>query len=350
MITLGIETSCDETAAAMVATGPRVLSNIVLSQILDHAPYGGVVPEIASRCHVEALPGVLQRARVEAGLEWADVDQIAVTAGPGLAGALLVGVSSAQALALALDRPLVAVHHIEAHLHSLFLAPDLPPDSDLFPVAALVVSGGHTSLMRVDSRKRYALLGRTLDDAAGECLDKGAKLMGLAYPGGPEIERAAQGGDPLRFRFPRGTLANSRLSAEGLQPDVCFSFSGLKTALRYFLRDHPDLARTALADIAASFQHAVISALSDRLAIAADRIAARTLACAGGVARNLVFRKRIEQDASRAGRRYVAAPANFCTDNAAMIAAAADAGWGQPVADATQLVIHPTWPLPHASG
>lgn len=345
MITLGIETSCDETAAAVVAPGPRVLSNIIHSQIPDHAPHGGVVPEIASRAHVEVLPDILRRAVLDAGLEWTALDQIAVTAGPGLAGALLIGVSAAQALALALDRPLVTVHHIEAHLHSLFLAPELPADNVLFPVAALVVSGGHTSLMRLDSRRSYALLGRSLDDAAGECLDKGAKLMGLPYPGGPEIERLAESGDPLRFRFPRGIVTDSGTLAKGLAADACFSFSGLKTALRYFLRDHPDRVRDALPDIAAGYQHAVISALVERLVTVADRIGARTLACAGGVARNRILRNRLAQVATDTGRNRVLTPPGYCTDNAAMIAAAAVAGWGRAVTDPARLDIYPTWPL-----
>lgn len=343
MIILGIETSCDETAVAVVGPGLAVRSSVVHSQIRDHAPHGGVVPEIAARAHVEVLPDLLCRALREAGLEWKDLDRIAVTAGPGLAGALLIGVSAAQALALALDRPLVAVHHIEAHLHSLFLAPDIPPDESFFPAAALVVSGGHTSLLRLDSRRSYKLLGRSLDDAAGECLDKGAKLLGLSYPGGPEIERLAERGDPLRFRFPTGTVTDPGIGAAGLAPEFCFSFSGLKTSLRYWLRDHPEHARDALPDLAASYQHAVFTALGDRLAAAADRTGARTLACAGGVARNRALRARLEEVA--AGRRLVITPPEYCTDNAAMIAAAAASGWGRPVADPARLDIHPTWAL-----
>lgn len=343
MIILGIETSCDETAAAVVGPGLRVRSSVVHSQIRDHAPHGGVVPEIAARAHVEVLPDVLLRALGEAGLEWEDLDRIAVTTGPGLASALLIGVSAAQALALSLGRPLVAVHHIEAHLHSLFLAPGLPPDEALFPVAALVVSGGHTSLLRLESRRAYTLLGRSLDDAAGECLDKGAKLLGLPYPGGPEIERLAERGDPFRFRFPTGKVTDSGFGDGGLAPEFCFSFSGLKTSLRYLLRDHPEYARDALPDLAAGFQNAVFTALCDRLSAAADRMGARTLACAGGVARNRALRGRIE--AAAAGRPWVIPPPEYCTDNAAMIAAAAAGGWGRPVADPARLDIHPTWGL-----
>ncbi len=338
---LGIETSCDETAAAVVSSSGRVLSNIVYSQIADHAPFGGVVPEIASRAHVEWLPGIVRQALTEAGLAWGEIDGIAVTSEPGLASSLLVGVTAAKALALRLDRPLVAVNHIEAHLRSVFLG-----ESPLDPAAAtvaLVVSGGHTCLIELAPDGAPRLLGQTLDDAAGEALDKGAKLLGLGYPGGPAIEAAAGGGDPNRVAFPRGGVASA---IEGFDPALCFSFSGLKTALRYYLRDHPD-ARDALSlpHVAASYEQAVVSALVERLEAALERTGAPQAAAAGGVARNRRLRAQLAEMAARRGIRLGLAAPEFCADNAAMVAAVAAAGFGRTVRPVAGLEVRPSAPI-----
>ncbi|HVK01835.1 MAG TPA: tRNA (adenosine(37)-N6)-threonylcarbamoyltransferase complex transferase subunit TsaD, partial [Armatimonadaceae bacterium] len=244
VIVLGIETSCDETSVALVEDGRRILSNVVASQMLEHARYGGVVPEVASRRHVEQINVVVKAALGEAGKRLADVDAVAVTNRPGLLGALLVGVSAAKALAMALDRPVVGVHHIEAHLYANFLT---HPDAD-FPAVALVVSGGHTDLFHLRGHGDYALLGRTRDDAAGEAFDKSARLMGLEYPGGPAIQKAAESGDPKAVPLPRAHLPGT----------FEFSFSGLKTAVRNALKGDPP---PAIPDLAASFQEAVVDVL-----------------------------------------------------------------------------------------
>ncbi len=340
---LGIETSCDETAAAVVAAPSRVLSNVVHSQIREHAPYGGVVPEIASRAHVERLPAIVERARAEAGIAWGEVDGIAVTSEPGLAGALLVGVTAAKALAMRLDRPLIAVHHIEAHLRSVFLGEDCPLDPRA-PTVALVVSGGHTSLFHLPGgNDAPRLLGVTLDDAAGEALDKCAQLLGLEYPGGPAIERAAEGGDPARVPLPRGRPS---AGVEGLDPAFCFSFSGLKTAVRYFVRDHPEARESPLLrDLAASCEEAVVAALVERVEAAAHRLGVGQIAAAGGVARNRRLRQRLAEAAAQRGARLGLAPPEFCTDNAAMVAAVAAAGFGRTVRPPSALEIRPTAPL-----
>ncbi len=341
MNVLGIETSCDETAAAVVADGRRVLSDVLFSQVAQHRPFGGVVPELASRSHTEVLPGIVRRAVGESGVGWAGIDAVAATHGPGLASSLLVGVVAAKALGLALRRPLLAVHHLEAHLYSVYLA-DPPPARDE-PLLALVVSGGHTCLLALEPGAGYRLLGQTLDDAAGEALDKGANLLGLGYPGGPAIERAAEGGDPGFVAFPRGQApAGLPGAAPSLERDLCFSFSGLKTALRYYLKDHPDpSARGTLAHVAASYQEAVVEALVERLRRAAERTGADRIACAGGVARNRRLRGRLEETARALGARLHLAPPAFCTDNAAMVAAAAGGGYGRPVEDPDALDIHP---------
>jgi N6-L-threonylcarbamoyladenine synthase len=340
----GIETSCDETAAAVVAAPSVVCSNVVYSQIAEHAPFGGVVPEIASRAHVERLPGIVQRALDEAGIGWGEVDAVAVTSEPGLAGALLVGVAAAKALARRLDRPLVAVHHIEAHLRSVFIGEGAALDPRA-PTVALVVSGGHTSLFFLPGGNApLQLLGQTLDDAAGEALDKGAKLLGLAYPGGPAIERAAEGGDPRRVPLPRARA--SAAAAGGLDPELCFSFSGLKTALMYYLRDHPEgRHEPARRDVAASYEEAVIAALAERVEAAAARTGAGQIAAAGGVARNRRLRRRLGEIAARRGARLGLAAPELCTDNAAMVAAAAAAGFGRTVHPPNALEIRPTSPL-----
>ncbi|MBU1908982.1 MAG: tRNA (adenosine(37)-N6)-threonylcarbamoyltransferase complex transferase subunit TsaD, partial [Verrucomicrobia bacterium] len=326
---LGIETSCDETAAAVVADGSRVLSNCVYSQIQSHQPYGGVVPELASRQHVEVLPRILDQAVTQAGLDWTALDAIAVTQGPGLASSLLVGLSAAQSLALRLRRPLHAVNHVEAHLYSLFL-PDSPTSTRVpaleAPRLVLMVSGGHTALVRLEHVGRYQWLGQSLDDAAGEALDKGANLMHLGYPGGPAIEQAAESGDPEILSFPRISIRASYRTAGGLDPDLCFSFSGLKTSLLYTLRRRPELLENGnLKDVAASYQEAVFDALLDRVERALDKAPYRSFGCVGGVARNQRLRARLEETARRHGLALHLAPMAYCTDNAAMVAGLAGA-------------------------
>ena len=318
---LAIETSCDETSVAVLTAPNQLRANLVFTQIAKHRPYGGVVPEIASRCHVEELPGLLRQAVAEAGLGWGDLDAIAVTHGPGLASALLVGLSAAQALALRLNVPLLAVNHLEGHLYSLFLDETAPRFLDALPFLALIVSGGHTQLVRVEAPGRYRVLGQTLDDAAGEALDKGAKLLNLGYPGGPLIEHAAQGGDVRRIKFPRGQPTER---VGGLDPELCFSYSGLKTALLYHLKAQPAAAQPPeLAHTAASYQEAVFDALVARSARALEREQVKYFGCCGGVSINKRLRSKLAELAARAGVPLLLAPPKFCTDNAAMIAAAA---------------------------
>ncbi len=343
---LGIETSCDETSASVVEDGVRVLSNVVYSQIAQHQPFGGVVPEVASRCHVERLPGILTEAMTHAGAGWGDLDAIAVTYGPGLASALLVGVTSARALALRIERPLIGVNHVAGHLYSMLLSSGDPKAWSARRGIALLVSGGHTSLVDVGPGRRARLVGCSLDDAAGEALDKGAKLMGLGYPGGPAIERAAAGGNADFIRFPRGRMGESHPMLGDLNPHYCFSFSGLKTALRYHLEKHPeDRSPERIADTAASYQEAVMDALATRLEQAARGLRPEYLACAGGVARNQRLRARLDDLAARLGLPLLLASMDYCTDNAAMIAAAAGAGWGDPVPPGGGLDIRPVFPL-----
>ncbi|MBM4143424.1 MAG: tRNA (adenosine(37)-N6)-threonylcarbamoyltransferase complex transferase subunit TsaD [Lentisphaerae bacterium] len=344
MNVLGIETSCDETAAAVVRDGCRVLSNVVLSQTDLHAPYGGVVPEIASRRHAEALPGIIDEARRRAGLAWHEIDEVAATAGPGLAAALLVGLSAGKGLALALERPFCGVNHLEAHLYSLFLGASAPAPGEICPCVALLVSGGHTCLVRVERPGSYRMLGRTVDDAAGEAFDKGANLLGLGYPGGPAIDRAARGGARDAVRFPRGRQRKGAGCPDGLDPALCFSFSGVKTALLYYLREHPaGGAGPAVADIAASYQEAIVEALVRGCRGALE--GARCLAAAGGVALNGRLRERLAALAAAAGVRLVLADPAYCTDNAAMVAAAAGAGRGIRGAAGLRLDAWPNMPL-----
>lgn len=345
MRVLGIETSCDETSVAVV-DGRTVRSNVVYSQIAQHEPWGGVVPEIASRAHVERLPDILTEALRTAGAGWGDLDAIAVTHGPGLATSLLVGVVAAKALAVRLDRPLYAVNHLAGHLYSIFLGPDVPAGEGEGVV--LLVSGGHTSLLRVRGPRDIRMLGETLDDAAGEALDKGAKLLKLGYPGGPAIERTAQGGNPAAVRFPRGMGPGTEgIETGGLGRDLCFSFSGLKTALLYHLRDRPGLTDDpqALRDVAASYQEAVVDALLERVDRACERLRPTWIGCAGGVARNRGLREKMAAFGRSAGLPVAVAPPEFCTDNAAMIAAAAAAGLGRKVVPVANLDVEPSAPL-----
>ncbi|MEY2741548.1 MAG: tRNA (adenosine(37)-N6)-threonylcarbamoyltransferase complex transferase subunit TsaD [Ilumatobacteraceae bacterium] len=305
-VVLALETSCDETAAALVMGGRDVLSSVVASQLEAHARYGGVVPEVASRAHLEAIVPVAEEAVARAGVALERVDAVAATTGPGLIGALLVGASAAKGLAVALGVPFVAVNHLEAHLHAALLD---DPDA-AFPMVVLLVSGGHTLLVRVDAPGAYEVVGRTLDDAAGEAFDKVARFLGLGYPGGPAIDRVSAEGDAAAIAFPRAMLH------EGL--DV--SFSGLKTAVVNHVRAHPDV-RTE--DVAASFQAAVVDVLVAKARRAARAHGARTVALGGGVAANSLLRARLAEGCAEDGLRTVLASRAMCTDNAAMIAAAA---------------------------
>ncbi|MGH9032149.1 MAG: tRNA (adenosine(37)-N6)-threonylcarbamoyltransferase complex transferase subunit TsaD [Acidimicrobiia bacterium] len=304
---LGLETSCDETAAAVVDDGRHVQSSVVSSQVDLHARFGGVVPEIASRAHVELITAVVAEALVEAGvLEVGELDAVAACYGPGLAGALLVGVSAAKALALTADVPYVGVNHLEAHLYAAWLEePDLEP-----PLAVLIVSGGHTLLVIMEGHGRYRVLGQTVDDAAGEAFDKVARFLGLGYPGGPAVDRLAVRGDPAAIPFPRPMLDDG--------PD--FSFSGLKTAVVNHVRRHPD---APVADVAASFQEAVVDVLVAKLVAGAAEAGAKTLVLGGGVAANSRLRTRLLEAGEATGSRVFLPPLALCTDNGAMIAATA---------------------------
>ena len=307
---LGIETSCDETAAAVVIDGTQVVSSVVSSQVDLHARYGGVVPEVASRAHVEMLMPVVAQALVEAGASGTDIDAVAATVGPGLIGSLLVGVSTAKSLSLVWNVPFVAVNHLEAHLYAAFLE---EPALDL-PLVVLLVSGGHTMLVSMEGHGQYRLLGQTLDDAAGEAFDKVARFLDLGYPGGPLIDRLAFDGDPTAIAFPR-PMVNDGLD---------FSFSGLKTAVVNYVRKHSDVGA---ADVAASFQQAVVDVLVTKARRATRQIGARGICLAGGVAANSQLRMRVldvcEEDSLHA---FIPSRA-MCTDNAAMIAAAGYYCW-----------------------
>ena len=308
---LGVETSCDETAAAVVVRAQEVRSSVVASQIDQHARYGGVVPEIASRAHVEMLTPVIAQALVESGFADDEIDAVAATSGPGLVGSLLVGVSAAKALALVWDVPFVAVNHLEGHLYASFLE---EPDLDL-PLVVLLVSGGHTMLVHMQDHGRYRLLGSTIDDAAGEAFDKVARFLGLGYPGGPLIDQLAKQGDPQAIAFPRGLIDRD----DERRHD--FSFSGLKTAVVNHVRRHPDVTT---ADVAASFQEAVVDVLVTKARRAAQEVGAKGLCLGGGVAANSALRERFVEACTEDGVRAFVPSRAMCTDNAAMIAAA---GW-----------------------
>jgi N6-L-threonylcarbamoyladenine synthase len=303
---LGIETSCDETAAAVVVDARQVLSSVVSSQVDLHARFGGVVPEIASRAHVELLTPVVAQALIEAGISDDHVDAVGATVGPGLVGSLLVGISAAKALALVWDVPFVAVNHLEAHLYAAFLE---EPQLEL-PVVVLLVSGGHTLLVLMEDHAHYRVLGSTIDDAAGEAFDKVARYLGLDYPGGPAIDRVAMEGDAEAVAFPRAILD------EGYD----FSFSGLKTAVVNHVRRHPEVATD---DVAASFQEAVVDVLVTKARRAAADTGARGLALAGGVAANSQLRERVLDACVADGLHAFLPSRSMCTDNAAMVAAAA---------------------------
>jgi len=309
MLVLGIETSCDETSAALLAVGEKILSNVVASQDAIHAPFGGVVPELASRRHVEVIVPSIRKALGDAGVSLAEVNGIVVTQGPGLIGSLLVGVSVAKAIAYAQKLPLVGVNHLEGHIFAGFLQEPKPA----YPFLALVVSGGHTALYLAREPHRYRLIGQTRDDAAGEAFDKVAKLLGLGYPGGPAIQKIATEGDPMAIAFPLAQITDGA-------PD--FSFSGIKTAVSLFVRKNRPLSPQLVRDIAASFQATVVKMLVRKSVKAALRLGVRSLLLTGGVAANTPLREALTAEASERGWGLSIPPVALCTDNAAMIAAA----------------------------
>ena len=340
MRVLGLETTCDETAAAVVGLADdgrgAILSNEVLSQIAEHAAYGGVVPEIAARAHVEALDHLIERALDKAQLRLEDVDGIAAAAGPGLIGGLIVGLTTAKALALVARKPLLAVNHLEGHALTARLT-----DGIGFPYLLLLVSGGHTQLMAVRGVGDYVRLGTTLDDAIGEAFDKAAKLLGLPYPGGPEVEKAGSGGDPDRFALPRPMLG---------RPEPNFSLSGLKTALRIEAEKMVPLTDTDVADLCASFQAAVIDVVVDRTRVALRAFRApaghpTALVVAGGVAANETMRRALQRLAGEAGLRLVAPPAELCGDNGAIIAWAGLERLRLGLVDDMRVPARAGWPL-----
>ena len=310
MLILGIETSCDETAAAVVADGRVVLSSVVATQFELHAAYGGVVPEIAARRHLESVLPVIQGALDQAGITLKDLDGLAVTQGPGLIGALVIGMAAAKVLSYTLKKPLVGVHHLQAHIMAAFLTAHPPA----FPFMALVVSGGHTNLYRVDGFQEMTLLGRSRDDAAGEAFDKVAKLMRLGYPGGVQIEALAQGGNASAYNLPRPRIPEEPLT---------FSFSGLKTAVAYRLKQHPEILADdqARRDLAASFQTAVVDSLTTRAWLALEQTGGSRLVVCGGVAANSQLRQVLQTQAHAEGLELFLPPLSLCTDNAAMVGA-----------------------------
>ncbi|MDH5505959.1 MAG: tRNA (adenosine(37)-N6)-threonylcarbamoyltransferase complex transferase subunit TsaD [Anaerolineae bacterium] len=355
---LGIETSCDETAAAVVENGRVILSNVVASQAALHAKYGGVFPEAASRQHIRTIHTVVEEALGQAHLALSDIDAIAVTRGPGLPGSLVVGVNMAKGLALGSGKPLIGINHLEGHLYSAWIDPgdseyqEMAPEP-AFPLLALLVSGGHTELVLMKGHLQYQRLGGTLDDAAGEAFDKVSRLLGLGYPGGPKIEKAAKKGDITAYKFPRAWLEES----------WDFSFSGLKTAVLRKVRelqgnsaqaknpkkDDTNAAKTTakgkplpVADLAASFQEAVVDVLVTKTRYAAQEYQAQALLVAGGVSANQALRKRIAKGAS--GRVHIP-PIELCTDNAAMIAAAGYYRFVHGQQDDLDMDVLPTWPL-----
>ncbi len=332
---LSIETSCDETAAAVIENGRALVSSVVASQMEIHARYGGVYPEVASRQHVLSIVPVVEQALAQAHITLADVDAVAVTRGPGLAGSLVVGVNAAKGLALGAGLPLIGVNHLEGHIYSSWVydAGEVPPPAPQFPLLALLVSGGHTELNLMTDHLTYKRLGSTLDDAAGEAFDKVARLLGLAYPGGPSIQKAAEDGDPHRFKFPRARL-------EGTWD---FSFSGLKTAVLYETKNYEKAGRSLpVADMAASFQAAVVDVLVAKTIAAAREFGAKEILVAGGVSANRALRQTFKAQTEF--------PVNIprlslCTDNAAMIGAAGYFRYALGHVSEMDLDVQPTWPL-----
>jgi N6-L-threonylcarbamoyladenine synthase len=340
MIVLGIESTCDETAAAVVERDEsgrgQILSNIVLSQVNEHAEFGGVVPEIAARAHVEALDQIITKAMAEAKSSFAALDGVAAAAGPGLIGGLIVGLTTAKAIALVHNKPLMAVNHLEAHALTARLT-----DGTQFPYCLFLASGGHTQILGVRGVGDYVRLGGTVDDAIGEAFDKTAKLLGLGYPGGPLVEKEAAGGDPERFSLPRPMSGRS---------EADFSLSGLKTALRLEAEKIAPLTDEDVADLCASFQQAVVDVVMDRLRLGLRMFLSRigkptALVCAGGVAANQAIRKVLHRVAFEAGTELVAPPPALCTDNGAMIAWAGAERLALGLTDTLEAVPHPRWPL-----
>ena len=331
MLLLCIESSCDETAAAVVRDGREVLSNIVASQVDVHARFGGVVPEIASRKHVEAISLVVQDALTTAGTSLDDIEGIGVTRGPGLIGALLVGLSTAKALAWARQLPLAAVHHMEGHI----LAPMLETELE-FPFLALAVSGGHTHLYRVDGIGQYTTLGQTRDDASGEAYDKVAKLLGLGYPGGAKLDQLAAQGDPKSISFPRPMLH---------KPGFEFSFSGIKTAVSRYVEQQGDVSGAHLADLAASFQAAVVDVLTAKTVAAAKAEGLSRIVVAGGVACNRGLRERFRQLATKHALQVVFPSPALCGDNAAMLGVPADFYLEAGLSSRLEVNAVASWPL-----
>ena len=312
MRVLGIETSCDETAVAVVEDGRRIMSNLISSQADLHARFGGVVPEVASRAHVEALNPLLEDALTQAGVGFDDLDGVAATRGPGLVGALLVGLAAGKAIALATGVPFVGVNHLEGHIYANFLEHG-PPQP---PYVCLVVSGGHTMLVHMSGPHAFDVLGQTLDDAAGEAFDKVARFIGLEYPGGPALDRAARGGDPHSIRFPRAMQDSG---------DFDFSLSGLKTSVVRYMRAEREAGREPdVADVSASFQEAVVDVQVGKTIRAAQELGVETVLLGGGVVANTRLRERIEVEGAQAGLNILFPSPPLCTDNAAMIACA---GW-----------------------
>lgn len=333
---LGIETTCDETAAAVVrgrAPGPgEILSNVVASQVAEHRPYGGVVPEIAARAHVELIEPVIERALRDAGLGLGDLDGIAVTSGPGLVGGVAVGLTAAKALALATGKPLIALNHLEAHALTARLTSGVA-----FPFLLLLVSGGHCQLLMCEGVGAFRRLGTTIDDAAGEAFDKTAKLLGLGFPGGPAVEAAAQRGNAKRFRFPRPLL-----DSDGFD----FSFSGLKTAVRRAVEE-TELTDAAVADIAASFQTAAVEVLAERTRKAMRSVAPKVsrLVVAGGVAANRALAGALQRTAAEEGFQLTVPPVRLCTDNGAMVAWAGLERLALGMVDGLDAAARARWPL-----
>jgi N6-L-threonylcarbamoyladenine synthase len=336
LLILGIETSCDETGVALYDTRDGLLGEALHSQVEMHARYGGVVPELASRDHVRRLLPLAQAALEQSGRSLADVSLVAFTQGPGLAGALLVGASVAAGLGIALDRPIVGIHHLEGHLLSPLLSEPRPD----FPFIALLVSGGHTQLMRVDGVGRYAMLGETLDDAAGEAFDKTASLLDLGYPGGPALAKIAEKGDPAKYRFPRPMIDSG---------DLDFSFSGLKTAVLTRLRDADLADERVRADVAASFQAAIVDVLVSKCLEALRREGLDRLVVAGGVGANARLRERLVEEADAMGANVYFPPLRLCTDNGAMIAFAAALKFADDVVGTDSFPVHPRWDLATAA-
>jgi N6-L-threonylcarbamoyladenine synthase len=315
---LALETSCDETSAAVVRDG-RVLSNVVSSQIKLHAEYGGVVPELATREHLKNLQPVIETALREAEVSVTELDAIAATQGPGLPAALMVGLKAAQAMAYALGKPFIGIKHHEAHLYSPWIwgEPLSAHFEEFKPNVSLIVSGGHTMLVHVEAELKHRVLGSTIDDAAGECFDKVGKLLGLPYPGGPQMDRLADGGDAKRFDFPRPKIRDD---------DDDFSFSGLKTSVRYFLRDHPELSEDsqAIRDLCASVQAAIVEVLVTKTLRATEQIGLQCITASGGVTANRALRRELATVCAARGHTLRVAERSLCTDNAAMIGVLAE--------------------------